>query len=312
MEPVLNPPEKLAASRAISRLVPEEERQRCVSDVDVVAKARTARTKPQKVSSVATDLASRGLRVVTADKEGCFVIMPDGMFGTKASEAIEKNFRKIEVKPSKTKQHAIRLLQSLNLESLSSSVKRAKGLHLEVFFSCKTHKQGDPFRAIVTERNTWQQQVACFLQKQLSTLKICDPLGIPNSEVVLSYLREENPGGCGAFSIDVQDLYYSIPHAELMKSVKMCICDDNDEVKFRNHSGTSVENFLEILSLYLKSTFIGWEGAMYVQNSGVCIGSKVAPILSDIFLARVDRNIHSGLLGMVKKVFRFVDDYLVI
>lgn len=83
-------------------------------------------------------------------------------------------------------------------------------------------------------------------------------------------------------------------------------------MKFRNDSGISDENFLDILSVYLKSTFIRWECAMYVQNSGVCIGSKVAPI-SNIFLAKVDRKIHNGLLGtIVKKVFQFLDDYLVI
>lgn len=50
---------------------------------------------------------------------------------------------------------------------------------------------------------------------------------------------------------------------------------------------------------------------MYRQRSGVCIGSKVAPVLSNIFLARVDRNIDKRGEDVVIKVLRYVDDFLV-
>lgn len=173
-----------------------------------------------------------------------------------------------------------------------------------LFFSCKTHKPGEPFRAIVTERSTWQQQVASFIQKQLSSLRIPDPLAICNSEAVVRYLRENKTKGCNAFSVDVQDLFYSIPHTELLKNVKLCICEDNDEVKFRNDCGVPVESFMEVLFFYLSSTFVGWNEAIYVQKSGICIGSKVAPLLSDIFLARVDQSIHSAI-GSLAKNFPF-------
>lgn len=104
LEPVLCPPAKLAASRAVSRLVPEEERARCVSEcVDAIAKAKTSCVSPNRLNLVARDLASRGLRVLTADKEGCFVVLPDGMFGQKACEAMDKNFKRIDVKPAKEK-----------------------------------------------------------------------------------------------------------------------------------------------------------------------------------------------------------------
>lgn len=89
-------------------------------------------------------------------------------------------------------------------------------------------------------------------------------------------------------------------------------CGVNNEAIFRNDIGVSVANFLELLTFYLKPAFIGWQSEKYVQNSGVCIGLKVAPVLSDIFLARIDRNIHKGLFCLAKKVSQFVDDFLVI
>lgn len=44
---------------------------------------------------------------------------------------------------------------------------------------------------------------------------------------------------------------------------------------------------------------------------GVCIDSRVAPILSEIFLAKVDRILKEKLEGFVKVAFRYVDDYLI-
>lgn len=50
---------------------------------------------------------------------------------------------------------------------------------------------------------------------------------------------------------------------------------------------------------------------MYLQKQGVCIGS-IAPILSDWLLANCDRLLDSRLpKGEVIRVFRYVDDYLV-
>lgn len=73
-----------------------------------------------------------------------------------------------------------------------------------------------------------------------------------------------------------------------------------------------MEGFLELLAFYLKSSIIGWEKGVYVQKSGVCIGSKVAPVLSNIFLAKVDRAIEANMNGLVRKVYRYVDDYIIL
>lgn len=89
-----------------------------------------------------------------------------------------------------------------------------------------------------------------------------------------------------------------------MAAVEEFINDNHDELAFRNSSGISVESFLELLSFYLNSTYVGFKDDVFLQKSGVCIGCKVAPILSDIFLSKVDRDLDVSLSGMVKNVFR--------
>lgn len=204
------------------------------------------------------------------------------------------------------------LCTTISLPQLAANIKKAEGLHLQVFFSAKTHKEACPFRAIVTERGTWQRQVAAYLQKHLSSLSLSDPFLVRNSEAVVRSLRFEKYGHHEIFSVDVQDLFYSIPHPPLLAAVQSCI-ESNGELAFRNATGISIEDFLELLIYYLKSTYIGWKDDLYLQKSGVCIGSCVAPVLSDIFLSGVDRSIHDSFNTLpVRNVFRYVDDFFIV
>ncbi|CAN8001935.1 unnamed protein product [Ixodes hexagonus] len=102
-----------------------------------------------------------------------------------------------------------------------------------------------------------------------------------------------------------------MPQDDLMLSVKECILEHNDENRFRTKCGISVEEFLELLSVYLRSTFIGWQDKAFVQRSGVCIGSRVAPVLSNIFLGKIGSALEQKLKNTTRKIFRYVDNFLV-
>ncbi|XP_075733145.1 uncharacterized protein LOC142775573, partial [Rhipicephalus microplus] len=252
------------------------------------------------------------LRLILSDKEGHFVVLSESLFAEKASAAVEKNFKKVQAKSANVKKNALQLLSSLGLDAVAANVKKAKGMQLDMFFVAKTHKNDVPFRAIVSERHTWLEVVSRFLQGQLSALTINDPYRICNSQALVDFLRKDNPSCLSAASIDVEDLYYSLPHSELVESVQVCITQHNDELEFRSRCGLTVEAFLELLMMYLQSTVVGVGKDLYVQKAGVCIGSAVAPILSDIFLSRVDRKVSDSLAGIAEHIFRYVDDYLVL
>lgn len=88
--------------------------------------------------------------------------------------------------------------------------------------------------------------------------------------MAIEYLKKnDNPVKCSAFSIEVEEFYYFMSHDELMKSVKECILDHNDETRFGTNSGIPPGDFPELLSFYLKFTFIGWQDNVYVQKSAV-------------------------------------------
>lgn len=132
-------------------------------------------------------------------------------------------------------------------------------------------KLGVPFRSIVSKGGTWQLAKSGFLQKHLDALIMHDPFSISNSGEVVSFLSTVEFSACTAVSIDVEDLFYSLRRDLLMQRVKECTIEDNDEVEFRNASGTMMEAFLKLLSFYLCNTIVGFKNKVFVQKSGVCI-----------------------------------------
>lgn len=70
------------------------------------------------------------------------------------------------------------------------------------------------------------------------------------------------------------------------------------------------EAILEILFMYLKSTLVGCKAGIYPQKYGICIGSKVAPILSDLCISKINKRIEDTL-GNCIKVFWYIDDCLI-
>lgn len=154
-------------------------------------------------------------------------------------------------------------------------MRSAKGLNLSVFFSAKTHKPEIPFRVIVSEQGTWQRLVGRFLQRSLSVLDVEDPCLIRKPQEVSDYLQQGCPSKVSFFSVDVKDLYYSLPLDQVCAEVSECI-DRYGSVRFQDSCGISVRNFLETLSFYLRSTFMKHD-ANFLFKKKVLASVRVSP-----------------------------------
>ncbi|KAH9372067.1 hypothetical protein HPB48_019234 [Haemaphysalis longicornis] len=198
----------------------------------------------------------KNLKLCVSDKQGGFVVLDAESYDKRADEAMGKNFVPIDpVKLKESKQDIVSLLAKENLDSLFGKVKGTKNGCLQVFYAAKDHKPGIPFRAIVSESGTWQAQVSNFLAKHLARIEVRDPYMIANSRDVLSYLEGDQGRAVSGFSVDVQDLYYSIPHAKLMSVLRATI-EKQGLISFKNVVGTSCDALLELLNTYLRSTAV--------------------------------------------------------
>lgn len=215
-----------------------------------------------------------------------------------------------QVSLKKAKMLATKLCKCLGIQSLVKQFQDKKKSSLDIFFSAKTCKVGCPLRVIISEKDTWQRCLALFLQDKPSLLQKEDPFLVKISAHV-EYLQQHKNAKVSAFSIDIKDLFYSLPQDALLQCVEQAI-DRLGAVTFQNSSGVSVGGFLEMLGMYLRSTFATWDTGVYLQKRGICIGSCIAPVLSDLFLAMHDPEIINCQKTECFQVFRFVDDFLII
>lgn len=313
--PQLDRTELLSLVRSTAARAKDEDSERVIHDgVDcLIRDDKKCGPSHRKLDHVVSSLKEAELNLLQSDKEGGFVIATRSVYSEKAQLALSGHFKEVpHVNPAKEKTRAANLCQGLGLSKLASSVKTSKLNTLSVFFSAKTHKQECPFRVIVSERGTWQRLLGGYLQKSLALLRLDDPYLIRRPHEVSSYFESECPRNVSAFSVDVRDLYYSLPKNLLCEEVSECI-DRHGAVKFQNSCGVNVSHFLELLRFYLQSTFISHDNRLMVQKEGICIGSCLAPVLSDLLMARFDRSLMDNLdQTLTLKVFRYVDDYLII
>ncbi|XP_042149994.1 uncharacterized protein LOC121838063, partial [Ixodes scapularis] len=309
--------DELASVYEIAAKIPEDSRQDFVgAGTRAVCFHGGSRRAKNASTPVIKELQAGELSLLQADKTGQFVILNKQQMQEKSDEALKKNFIGLKTRPSGSLRSRVKAMcDSSNLPSLKSAVLAPAKQYLSIFFSAKTHKPGVPFRSIVSETGCWQRPLAKFLQKHLGTLELPQPFRLRNSEDLLPVLDELHAGteAVRAFSLDVVDLYYSLNVKTLLGFISDAI-HETGVIDFQNSCGVSLSSFLELTQLYLQSTLVEYEGKVYIQRAGVCIGSCLAPVLSEIYLFYVDAKVQADLQRDFPdaKVFRYVDDYLIL
>ncbi|KAH9383437.1 hypothetical protein HPB48_024932 [Haemaphysalis longicornis] len=138
-------------------------------------------------------------------------VVSSDVYNKKADKATAGNFEPVtDANPGKIKSRAIKLCEGACLTKMAASVRKTERNTLSVF-SAKTHKGGCPFRVIVSERGTWQRHLSTFLQKELSSIEVDDPCLVRKPHLVDEFLLTARPKNVSGFSVDVKDLYYSLP-----------------------------------------------------------------------------------------------------
>lgn len=164
------------------------------------------------------------------DKEGGLVAILSSTFGSKAAEAIEKDF-----KPRKAKALALHLINGLNLDGLEKEIHNCQQNILCVFVTTKTknNKPDCPFRVVVTEEGSSKKLVSNFFQRALKGLTPTDPFAVQSSLSFVEHLTNSFPSANPAFSVDIEDMFYSIHQDKLLEAVRKLI-ENNRTVSFQN------------------------------------------------------------------------------
>ncbi|XP_064464651.1 uncharacterized protein LOC135375945 [Ornithodoros turicata] len=265
------------------------------------------------ITTIQNELLMKGLHLLQTDKSSKFAVLPVSLFESKKTDAVVKLLKPFPGNLQKSKLAICSMLMENDMSAICKAIRSASRSTLSVKFLLKDHKVDMPLRIVVNENHTWQKVVSSFIKNCLSSIYEPSPLVLKNSESLLEALASFHGKKCHALSLDIKDLYYSLRADTLLNRVRDFL--ECNLVRFQSKAGISVSDFLRVLELYLKSTAISIDGELFTQKTGICIGSAIAPVLSEIYLRAVDTAVLSFISTVSTAsllVRRFVDDLLLL
>ncbi|KAH8022438.1 hypothetical protein HPB51_024537 [Rhipicephalus microplus] len=125
LEPHLRAIDKVALARSVSNKVKEEDKSRCITEcVELLPRSEGRKKRVVSLDPAIDFFTTNGLRVLLSDKEGSFVVMPEGMFSEKAGAAVCKNFREVSEKPQEAAKPGLEAKRRLKAWSWASIISK--------------------------------------------------------------------------------------------------------------------------------------------------------------------------------------------
>ena len=87
---------------------------------------------------------------------------------------------------------------------------------------------------------------------------------------------------CFLFTIDFKSLYTNIPVQDAINAIKELVWKYGNVIP-------NAEFIVELLDVILKNSLMTFDGEYFQQIFGVIMGTDVAPILANIYMARLER-----------------------
>ncbi|KAH6938888.1 hypothetical protein HPB50_014585 [Hyalomma asiaticum] len=112
-------------------------------------------------------------------------------------------------------------------------------------------------------RTSSQKALGTVLKSKLTAISINDPFLVKGSSELTDAFRGGIPAVSSGFSVDIEELYYSVPHHELLPVVRDFL-EDSGAAQSQVLSPFSVDSFLELLAHYLDSTMVDFAGKVFV------------------------------------------------
>ena len=173
----------------------------------------------------------------------------------------------------------------------------------------KTHKVGNPLRPIVSSCGDPLDKLSWFMQRILTQLLAFIPAHLTNTNEYLTRLTdrfpEKLPPGSIVFSLDVCNLYGSIPVQEGIAAVVKLLEANWSKI---NNFGTSLSDIKDLLTHVLTNNYLRFGSQFFKQNSGVAMGNRVAPPVAIAFMHILETGFMSTYQYLPALYARYIDD----
>ena len=172
----------------------------------------------------------------------------------------------------------------------------------------KNHKQGCPLRPVLSAINTAEYALAKWFETQIKPL-LNDRWSVSSSTCFVKELNSIKP--CKddvCVSFDIKSLYTNVPLQEVIDDVTKAIYHDDSNSIIKTKGKFSQRIFSNMLKSCSESIFL-FNSKVYKQIDGLAMGSPLAPLLANWFVAKIENNIlEDPSIKQPKFYRRYVDD----
>ncbi|XP_062703744.1 uncharacterized protein LOC134286184 [Aedes albopictus] len=165
----------------------------------------------------------------------------------------------------------------------------------------KIHKNPVGMRPISSNIRTPTEKMAAWLVEELKKYPVKHGKGVKNSVDLAEQLKElKLRRGEILVSFDVVALFPSVPVTEALQSLRRHL--ERCRVP-HNH----IEAYLSVAQVCMDQNFFSFRGKFYKQTFGLSMGSKLSPLLANLFMSDLENK------ALKEKLFprvwwRYVDD----
>ena len=258
------------------------------------------------------------LVVKQSDKCKGFVIMDKSTYLDKARDILgnSDSYEKLDRNPvPKVEAQTKRIFRSVSKDKLpEKTIKELTPIHSRtpVFYGLpKDHKPSIPLRPVISACDGPTNKTSCLIERILKQLLKFVPTHLWNTQDFLNKIRAHSERNDIAeqaifFSIDVVNLYGSIPVAEAIDAVTEKLSTHLQEV---DTFGLTSDDVKVLLEQCLTENVFSFDDRHYRQKLGIAMGNPCAPPVAIIFLDRLERHALENASKKPKFLVRYIDDY---
>ena len=265
-------------------------------------------------------MAKKDDSVVFKQSDKCkgFVVMDKDVYLKKSHDILDDrmNYEIMDKNPvPKVEAETKRVFKSVAQGKLPESVvKELTPGHSRtpVFYGLpKDHKESVPLRPVISACGGPTEKTSCLLERILHQLLNFVPAHLWDTRDFLDRLKahSEDTGitfDTIFFSIDVVNLYGSIPISEAIDAVLEKLAAHREEI---DTFGLSHDDVRTLLRHCLEKNVFRFDDKFYRQTLGIAMGNPCAPPIAILFLDRFERQALENLEEKPSFFVRYIDDY---
>ena len=179
----------------------------------------------------------------------------------------------------------------------------------ELYGLPKDHKVNMPLRPIVSACDDPVDKLTWMLERVVTQLLAFVPAHLKNTTEFLCKVKDKYPAGFEPgtilFSVDVVNLYGNIPVDD---GIQACITMLREHEEHINTFGMTLTDIERLLSHCLTQNFVRFGSQYFRQQTGIAMGSRVAPPLAIAFMHTLESAFLSSTRTQPSLYLRYIDD----